>query len=335
MRALREIDVRKIVKPLAIAFGIFALLIIGTALLHAALFGPAGEDTERIEFIVSPDTSLEETADALEARGLVRDGFIFQIAYALSRREASVRPGGYLVSSSMDTWAVAKTLGQAPYLAWVTIPQALRLEEVAEVLREQLSWTEREEEEWLFAARATTTALTEGVFYPDVYLIPSDQSPEQVVERLRDRFALETETYMQQAKEKDIPWSDVLTLASLIERESAKNDKKLVSGILWNRLKKDMLLQVDATLQYVIGSAENNWWPAPKSEDKYIESPFNTYQNVGLPPAPIATPSLASIDAALNPQKTSCLYYLHDSRGRIHCSTNYKAHLANVNLYLR
>ena len=160
MRALREIDVKKVLKPLAISFGVFAAVIVLVALIHAGLFGPVGEDTSRVQFVVSPDTTLAETADALEAQGLVRDGFVFQIAYALSRREGSVRAGGYILSPSMDTWAVAKTLGQAPYLAWVTIPQALRREQVAEVLATQLSWTAHEQQEWLFAASATTTALT-------------------------------------------------------------------------------------------------------------------------------------------------------------------------------
>ena len=95
-----------------------------------------------------------------------------------------------------------------------------------------------------------------------------------------------------------------------------------------------MLLQADATLQYLRGT-EGDWWPQPDVEDKDDESLYNTYEHKGLPPAPIATPSLASIEAVLDPQATKCLYYLHDAYGRIHCSTNYEAHKANVNRYLR
>lgn len=335
MHMLRDIDIRRLLKPLGISFGVFAFTIVCIALIHAGLFGPASTDTTQIEFVVSPDTRIEQVAQSLQERGLVRQGWVFHIAYALLRGEESVRAGGYLISSSVDTWAIAKTLGQAPYLAWISIPAGLRIEQVAQLLAEQLSWTEREKEALIIQATATTTALIEGVFYPDVYLIPSDQSPERIAERLRDRFNVETAAHQAQAAKLNLSWEEVLTLASLIERESAKNDKKLVSGILWNRLKKNMLLQVDATLQYALGSEEKGWWFAPGSDDKYVESPYNTYQHLGLPPAPIATPSLAAIDAALSPQKTSCLYYLHDSRGRIHCTTNYKAHLANVNLYLR
>lgn len=334
MRMLRDIDIRRLSTPLAIGFGVFAATIILLALAHAALFGPVGADNARVEFIVEPDMRIADVAHELSAQGLVRHGWVFQIAYALSRNDTNVRPGGYLVASSMDIWAVAKTLGQAPYLAWVTIPEGLRREQVAQELQEQLGWTDKEREAWLAAATATTTALTEGVFHPDIYLIPSDQSPEQVALRLRDRFMTETKTLQEQAHQKELVWEEVVILASLIERESAKNDKRLVSGILWNRLNKDMILQVDATLQYATGTPQK-WWPVPTSDDKYIESPFNTYLHAGLPPAPIATPSLASIEAAINPQKTSCLYYLHDNRGRIHCATSYKGHLANINLYLK
>jgi UPF0755 protein len=96
-----------------------------------------------------------------------------------------------------------------------------------------------------------------------------------------------------------------------------------------------MLLQADATLQYATDTKETGWWAAPDPDDKYVESPFNTYQHEGLPPAPIATPSLASIEAALDPEPTSCLFYLHDGNGRIHCSPNYAGHLANVDRFLR
>lgn len=334
MRALREIDVRRFLKPLGIGFSIFAVCLVLVALLHAALFGPAGKSGERTQFIVAPESTLEEVGNELEAQGVVRHGFIFQIAYVLTRKEDTVRPGGYVVSESMDAWELARTLANAPYLAWVTIPQGMRREQVGELLRSQLSWTDDGLQTWLSVTSATST-LSEGIYFADTYLIPSDQSPEQIAARLISRFNDEVESYKISAREQNINWDDALVLASLIEREAAKNDKELVSGILWNRLHKGMMLQVDATLQYAIGTTSNGWWPAPTSDDKYIESAYNTYQNVGLPPQPIATPSLASIYAALHPTQTNCLYYLHDTKGRIHCATNYQAHLANVRRYLR
>jgi UPF0755 protein len=234
----------------------------------------------------------------------------------------------------MDALAVAKTLGRAPYLAWVVIPEAKRKEEIGELLAKTLNWSTEEKAEWTRATATSSDGLAEGVYFPDIYLIPSDQPPSAVAARLRDRFKEAILSYEVEAYEKGKDMKEIITLASIIERESAKNDKKLVAGILQNRLNRGMLLQVDATLQYLAGT-EGNWWPAPDVEDKDTDSPYNTYKYAGLPPEPIATPSLASIEAALRPQKTSCLYYLHDANGRIHCSTTYSAHVANVHRYLR
>jgi UPF0755 protein len=108
---------------------------------------------------------------------------------------------------------------------------------------------------------------------------------------------------------------------------------KLISGIIWNRIFKGMKLQMDATLQYAKGNEEEGWWKEVNPEDKKIDSSYNTYLHVGLPPAPIANPGIAAIDAAYNPEKTECLFYLHDKKGKIHCSRTYEEHKKNIAIY--
>jgi len=107
---------------------------------------------------------------------------------------------------------------------------------------------------------------------------------------------------------------------------------KLISGIIWNRVFLGMKLQIDATLQYAKGE-EELWWPQVDPRDKQIESPFNTYKYI-MPPSPIASPGLSAIEAAYNPQKTSCLFYLHDKYRRIHCSRTYEEHKQKIKKYL-
>lgn len=307
-----------------------ALLAIALLLFYSELFGPPSrDDIEQFEFLVSPEDLEEDVAKKLEEAGLVRYALAFQIAHG----SETIRPGGYRVSLSMDAWTVADTLSKAPYLAWVTIPEGLRKEEVAELLARELGWSEEEIAAWL-SASIEEAELSEGIFYADTYLIPSDQTPEQVASRFHARLEDAVAPYADEIAESSLSWGEILTLASIVEKEAAKNDKPMVAGILMNRIEKGMLLQADATLQYIKGN-EEDWWPTPESEDKYLESPFNTYQHDGLPPQPIASPSLDSILAVLRPQATSCLYYIHDSRGRIHCSRNYSGHVANINLYLR
>lgn len=313
--------------------GALALLLIAALLLYAELFGPpVRSDTDSFEFLIEPEATLEDIARDLKDAGLVRYETGFHIAHALVE-ESTVRPGGYRLSQGMDAWTIAKILSQAPYLAWITVPPGYRKEQIAELLTETLSWTEAEKMEWLALGNGEGE-LPDGIYFPDTYLIPSDQTPSQVASRMRGRFEDVFAPYIEEAQESERSWTDIIIMASLVEKESAKNDKSLVAGILWNRIDRDMLLQVDATLQYIRGNSER-WWPQPQSEDKYLESPYNTYAELGLPPGPIANPSIASIEAALRPVATKCLYYLHDSRGRIHCSTNYAGHVANINRYLR
>jgi len=310
------------------------VLLLGALLWYSHVFGAPGTDTATQAVVITPDERMDDIAATLQYRGLVRNEWAFRLAYLRAAAGHGIRPGGYEISPSMDAWTVATTLTRSPYLSWVVIPPGLRSEQIADLLADTLSWTNVERAEWMAIATGTP-GYGEGTYYPDTYLIPSDQPPAQVAERLHGRFAEIYQPYADEAAQENVKWASVLTVASLIEREAAGPDMKLISGVIWNRLRKNMALQIDATLQYIKGNEANGWWPVVLSKDKYLDSPFNTYQHAGLPPNPIATPSLAAVDAALNPEITKCLYYLHDNNGQIHCSPNYAGQLSNVNKYLK
>lgn len=323
---------RRIVVSIICVIALIAVALLG----YAWSFGPAGSDTKAHQFIIQPNESFDEAVGKLAEDGLIRHAWAFRLAYKkASGDRKDIRPGGYEIAPSMDTWTVATILAESPYLAWVKIPPGYRKEQIADVLAKALSWTDTEKQEWIEVDTAPAPSYVEGVYYPDTYLIASDQDPAQVAARLRDRFNQVFTPYAAEAAQKNIKWTTILNIASLIEREAAGPDMKLISGILWNRLDIGMALQVDATLQYVKGNAETGWWPRVASADKYLDSPFNTYKYPGLPPHPIAEPSEAAIDAALHPEETNCIYYLHDRNGQIHCSKTYSGQLANVNKYLK
>lgn len=321
-------------KTVLMSLGAVALFLVGGSLAYSAFFGPPSPSPEVVEFIVEPDQTIESVIAELEEEGFIRYGWAFRIAYLKEGSGRGVGPGGYRLSRNMDAWMLAKTLVSRPYLSYISFPPGYRKEQIAELLAKSLGWSDAEKEKWLRIDTAVNESVIEGVYYPDTYLVPSDQDPAQIAARLRGRFQDFFAPYAEEAARQGIAWTDVVTFASLVEREAAKNDKALVAGILWNRLEIGMPLAVDASLQYIRGE-EGNWWPVPQSEDKFLESPFNTYQHAGLPPHPIANPSLDSIEAVLNPDRTSCLFYIHDNKGRIHCSPTYKGHLANINRYLK
>ena len=322
----------------ALSYALIATIVLipALALMYSYSFGPVEKRLQLNEgFVVSPDDTLLSIAEHLRDEGFIKNQWAFLFALQSAGGREQVRAGGYELSSSMDMWTIAEVLTHSPYLVWIEIPPGLRKEQIADRLQTALSWSGGERTRWITEDSLFSGDVPEGVYFPDTYLIPSDQPPEKVARRMQDRFRDEFAPYALEAAQKDVPWTDVLTIASMIEREAAgPHDMELIAGIIWNRLDNDMPLGIDATLQYIRGE-EGNWWPTPRSEDKYLESPYNTYFTPGLPPAAIANPSLDSIKAVLNPEATTCLYYLHDYRGRIHCSPNYSGHVANIDRYLR
>src|SRR3989338_7914650 len=210
---------------------------------------------------------------------------------------------------------------------YIHIREGLRKEEVADLFGKNLDWSK--EQKLAFA-----TAI-EGKYYPGTYSIPSSGSEEILREVMLHRFEKQVADRYSTTTARVIKLDVALKIASLIEREAGgKSDMRLISGVIWNRIFKDMPLGIDATLQYAKATS-SPWWPKVLSGDKDIDSRFNTYIYKGLPPTPIASPGRVSIEAALNPKKTDCLFYIHDSARRIHCSATYAGHLKNIKKYLQ
>ncbi|HYE23217.1 MAG TPA: endolytic transglycosylase MltG [Candidatus Paceibacterota bacterium] len=213
---------------------------------------------------------------------------------------------------------------------FVTIYPGYRKEEVARAFGGALGWSQKERAAFLKDVTTSPPVLEEGQFQAGTYAVSSAMTPEEVHMAVYDRFSKEILERYSTTTASQVPLRDALIIASLIEREAGGwHDMRDISGIIWNRIFAGMNLQIDATLQYAkADGAKGSWWPKPVPDDKYIKSRFNTYRYNGLPPAPIANPSVAAVVAALNPKKTDCLFYFHDSRGRFHCSEDYEGHVA-------
>jgi len=206
-----------------------------------------------------------------------------------------------------------------------------RKEEIADNFGTILRWSAAEKTTFLENI-ATSSSFTEGAFFPGRYVVSSDATPVVVAQAIEAQFAETVLAHYSPEIEKALPLEQALIVASLLEREAYSFDHmRLISGVIWNRLFIDMPLQIDATLQYVRGSnPDEPWWPVPVPADKFLTSPFNTYQNKGLPPAPIANPGVEALVAALNPYETDCFFYFHNENGEIFCSPTYDEHLTNL-----
>lgn len=221
-----------------------------------------------------------------------------------------------------------------PSVRMIYIQEGWRKEQVAESVGKKLGWDEEEKEEFLNAHIALGKETSEGFYFPQNYMILKDADPKDVSKLMISTYDKKTSQIKKGKTSQILNEDTALIVASIIQREAGgKSDMRLISGIIWNRIFSGMKLQMDATLQYAKGD-EDLWWPQVKSEDKFIISPYNTYKNNSLPPTAIANPGIAALEAAYNPQKTSCIFYLHDKNRKIHCSKTYEEHLRNIKKYL-
>ncbi len=327
---------------------VLTLAVIGGFFFYKSFFGAPQKQAEAERFIVPLGAETKNTIQKLYDQGFIKNEWALNFAL----KGKNIEPGGYKISKSMTTWQMAKSFKE-PYMKWVVIPEGFRKEQIAELVGDSLEWNDQTKKEWITKYTAMNYDYVEGVYFPDTYLIPKDEAPLQVAQRLINKFNEKFQPYADKFVKSDVKWTTALKLASIVQREAAgKDDMPLIAGILWNRLLKEMKLDVDATVQYVrddqihYGEArydkqplnyvgEGAWWTPIKTADKDIASPYNTYRNKGLPPHPICNPGLDAIDAALNPVRTECLYYLHDSDGQIHCAKTYEEHQINIENYLK
>lgn len=322
----------------ALVLGVIGIAVlaffVSALVLYTRYFGAVSSSGEVYQFVVEPKTSYESIAQELKTAGYIRSMTALRIALSITGGVDGIGEGGYLISHKMDTWKIARVLSAEPYALYVSFPPGWRKEQTADYLAKELGWSEEEKRAFIDIHTAPIADFTEGVYPGGTYVIPRDEDAAGVAARLRDRFREIFAPFSEQLVAKNLSWSEAIIMASLIEREATRTDRALISGILWNRINDGMRLQVDATLQYIRGES-GAWWPVPRAEDKALESPFNTYKNYGLPPHAIASPSVEAIEAAINPQKTNCLYYIHDADREIHCASTYEGHLRNVDRYLR
>ncbi|MFA6552000.1 MAG: endolytic transglycosylase MltG [Candidatus Paceibacterota bacterium] len=316
---------------------IFLLVIfLSLFFIYQNLFGAPNGNAIGERFVVSLNSNDSDITNNLEKNGFIKSPWAFNFVLNWKKLQNKIAPGGYKISKAMNAWEIARVLSGQSYMKWITIPEGLRKEEIANLLAKNLAWTEEEKQKWISTDTALKPDYFEGVYFPDTYLIPIDEKPADVASRFQTHFEEKFAPYAKEAVKQNIKWTTLLTLASIIQREAAsKNDMNLIAGVLWNRLSVGMPLGVDATIQYARGDTGAGFWAPIQLSDKKIDSPYNTFTHKGLPPHPISNPGVEAISSALNPEKTECLYYLHDKSKIIHCAVTFEEHKQNIAKYLQ
>ena len=294
---------------------------------QAELATPAGDDPKAIVFTIEPGESVTQIASRLQSEGLVRDAQLFRLYLRYSKLDSGVEAGQFTLKKTMTIPQIAQALqsGKRGDELTLTIPEGRRIEEVVALVAQQtpisattfLSLT-RDARPWAaqypFLAELPPGASLEGYLFPDTYRLPKDVTAADAVARMlanfdrrvtpamRDKLAAQKRTLFQ-----------AVTLASIVERESAvAQERPVIASVYSNRLKTDMALDADPTVQYAMASAKKQapWWPQLTQEDyRSVKSPYNTYLNPDLPPGPIASPGLSSIQAAIEPAQTNFYFF--------------------------
>jgi len=325
-------------KKVLVAGGVVLAIVIGWLFVSFILFNSPQLQSQKEEvFTVALQTAEPGIINKLKNQGFIRNTWGFNLALTIKGKHNKIEPGGYYLSKNLNVWHVVEKLSTIPDMKWVVIPEGLRKEEIGEILAKTFNWSSDDLDKWNNTYTVMKFDYLEGVYFPDTYLIPSKENGLDIANRMINRFNEKFAPYLDQFAKQNIIWTTGLRLASVVQREAAgKEDMPLIAGILWNRLLKEMKLEIDATVQYARGKTDKGWWTPIKPEDiTGIDSLYNTYKYKGLPPYPIDNPGLDAIEAVLNPIETDCLYYLHDNNRQIHCSKTYEEHKTNIEKYLK
>jgi len=272
-------------------------------------------------------TTLADAGVSLEQNGVVRSGAALRWLVVLTGHERDIHAGDYLFKEPRDLFGIARAVVIGAYglePARIRIPEGARTKDMAHIFGNQLL-------RFNVDAFLPQAQGVEGYLFPDTYFFLPNATEELVIRTMRQNFDTHIATIQDKIDAFGKPLKDVVIMASLLEREArTTEDRRMIAGVLWNRLQKGMLLQVDAAFLYTLGKGTFQL----TTKDLLTDSPYNTYRNPGLPPGPIGSPSLNSILAAVTPIKHDYLYYLADRYGVTHYSKTYAEHLRNKRKYI-
>lgn len=281
--------------------------------------------------------NAEKIANNLYQKGVIDSVLKFRLLAKVNGLDSSLKAGSYTFNSAMSYEEIIRILVEGKTSAFnITIPEGYTIDQISKLLEEK-GIAKSDEVQEISKNYAPYDYITgapnvkyrvEGFLFPDTYEIANNQKAQDVLKMMSKQFDEQFNEEMRtRAADMGLSIRNVIILASLVEKEAQDDkDRPIIAQVFINRLRAFMPLQSCATIQYILGQ--------PKAElsvqDTKIESPYNTYQNMGLPPGPIANPGIASIKAVLYSEPTEYLYFVADKDGKHHFSKTYEEHLQAI-----
>ena len=311
-------------------------------------------DREQVGYTLPDGRSAGDIGADLERLGVIDSGVQFEFLVSLMGIQHQLSTGDYLLKKNSSIVSVVTELTvqeQVPVLK-VTFPEGIRIEEMALIAetagfgsRESfLAATKTAELPPAFAAAFPAGATLQGYLFPDTYIMPVGSTPEDLIAYMLRTLDLRFSPELRAAAEsRGLDTHEALTLASIVEREAVvASERPRIAGVFYNRLAAGDMLGADPTVQYAVSLVPTSvetfgyWKKELTLEDLEIDSPYNTRKFPGLPPAPIANPGLASIEAVANPEQTDFYYFVADAKvgdGSHVFAVTLDEHERNIQLY--
>ncbi|MGC8894578.1 MAG: endolytic transglycosylase MltG [candidate division WOR-3 bacterium] len=318
-------------------FGGIAIAVGATALAYFG--GPTGEE---IRVGLGRGQSLLSLADTLKAKGVIESPALFLLFLRITGKEGHVKAGYYIFRKRDHEWRAVKKILTGPNASLevrVTIPEGTTGAAMAGLFSDSLGLDSAEfcalmrDKRFIDSLAETYPYLKglsslEGFLFPDTYFFYKGEKPRAVIARMVDRhFSFWTPERLSAAEELRMTVGDIVVLASLVESETKLDEERpVVASVFLNRLARKMPLASNSALGYVL--SKNPAWLS--GEDLEINSPYNTYKRLGLPPTAICSPGLKSIDAVLHPARTNYLFFVATGEGNHLFSATYEEHQRNV-----
>ncbi len=338
---------------------IYIVFVIGGSVLLATVGWVAANDVlalnkaEATAYIEISDTStLTEVSQELKSENIIEYPWLFRLYCVLTDSLEELTEGAYEVNTDMDYHALCSALrssSTAKASVDVTIPEGYTVDQIFALLVEKGVCESTEELEEIAATHDYAFDFLEdvplgdyhrleGYLFPDTYTFYIGHDPLYVINKMLVNFDSQfTSDMEEQAADLGYSVYEILTVASIIEKETNGTDMRNIAAVIYNRLSSTETLgklQMDSTIQYVLERTGVGRKDELESTDFEIDSPYNTYLYAGLPEGPICNPSLSSIQAALSPNDVDYLYYFHDNSGDAHFYADYDTFLSEMELYL-
>jgi len=328
-----------------------AIVLITVGIIVVTLDEAREEVGQSVYFVVEPDESVDSIANRLNDDGLIRSSGYFSFRVRIQSKGDDIVAGRYRLDTGMSTSQIinAITSDNAALAQEVSVQfiEGWRTEQYAEAAVAagltfnvddfmQATKDPKWNNQFSFLHTRPSGVALEGYLFPDTYNFRMDATPDDVIERLLATFEERVTPEMIALTDGlGMTLHQVMTIASIIEREAAVADERgTISSVYHNRLDRGMPLQADPTIQFQLGTPED-WWPELTVADLQRDGVYNTYLNPSLPPGPICNPSLASIEAALQPEQTPYIFFVATGDGTHAFAETLEEHERNIDMYQR